>query len=172
MNKKTQNSNQTSNQTTNQTQTQTQSNTYDWMSAPINAQTQKVLDLANAPIQIDPSINGQFGSVANQIRNSYNDPYGAYTGAGVKEKSLRGNLLRVGQEKAKARNQAYFDAGNQKFSQSVSAAALTQPQIVSTGGTSTGNSSGTSSGTTNAVQNQTGGFWAATIPSLIQGAAA
>lgn len=164
MNKKTQDNNQTSNQS----QTQSQTNTYDWVSAPITAETQNVINKANAPAQIDPSINGQFANLGNQIRNSYNDPYGAYTGGGVKEKSLRNNLMRIGSEKAKVRNQAYFDADNQKFSQSVTAATLTQPQREQTGGTSTGNSSGTTSGN----MTQSGGFWGATLPSLIQGASA
>jgi len=149
-------------QSSNQQQQQTTTNTYGWQAPPITAETQAVLNEAKSPARIDPSINGVFGQAANQIKNTYNDPFGGNNVA--REKSLRSNMLKLGTEKAKVQNQSYFDAQNQKFGQKVGAASLTAPQLTQTGGTSTGNMT--------ANTTQQGGFWTAMIPSLVQGAAA
>lgn len=148
----------------NQQQTQSYQSTYNWERPPITPEVQNVIDEANSPAQIDPSIAGIYGNISNQILNSYNDPFGAKTTQAVREKSLRSNLLKVGTERAKAQNQAYWDAKNTGFSRKVTAAGMTAPQLVQTGGSSNANS------TSNMTQS--GGFWSSIIPSLVSGATA
>ena len=143
-------------------QDQTYSTKYDWMTSPTTPEMQKVLTMANEPTQVDPSITGRYGAIENEIKNSYNDPFGSYTTQDVKEKSLRSNLMKLGTEKDKALREGYADAKSTDWLKANTAAAYTAPQLVSTGGTSSGTSS----------TQQSGGFWMSVLPGIIGGAAA
>lgn len=123
---------------------------------------QGAIDMANEPISVNPAIQGHFGNVENQIRNSYNDPFGAASTPAVREKSLRSNLMQLGAEKGKALNEGYFDGRGQKFGEKMTVAGMTAPQLTTTGGTTNGTT----------TQQQTGGFWRDFGTSMLSGAMA
>jgi hypothetical protein len=49
---------------------------YDWKSAPVNAQMQGVIDLANKPVSVDPSTQQRYGEMEEQVDRSMDDPFG------------------------------------------------------------------------------------------------
>jgi len=140
---------------------QTNTASYGWEKSPITPEIQGVIDIANKPVSINPAIQGMYGQLEGEIKNSYNDPFGSYTNQDVKEKSLRSNLHKLAADKGRAMNEGFFDAENQQFGRKVAAAGMTAPQLVQTGSTSTGNQ----------TTQQGGGFWGSVLGSVISGAA-
>ena len=137
-------------------QNQQYSNTYGWMNTPINAQMQNVIDMANQPLQskIDPSIQHRYAAMGEELERSYLDPFGPATSPDVRAKALRAAKLKLGAEADKAKRESFDDRSGEQFMRSVTAASMTAPQLVSTGGSS--------SGTSNTVQS--GNFWANAMP--------
>lgn len=128
------------------TENQQTTNQYGWESAPINEQMQGVIDLANKPIQADPSIQHRYAAMEEDVRRSAADPFGAGTSADVRQKSQLSRILGVQKDRDKAMREGYHQAEDSAFSKRTAAAALTMPQLVNTGGTSTGNQVTTQSG--------------------------
>lgn len=112
---------------------------YDWLSSPVNSQMQGVLDMANKPVQADPSIQHRYASMEEDVRRSTADPFGAGTSADVRQKSQLSRILGVQKDRDKAMREGYHQAEDTSFGRKTAAAALTMPQLVQTGGTSTGN---------------------------------
>lgn len=145
--------------------TKTQSNSsftsqYDWMSAPINAQTQGVIDMANGPVAQDPSTFQRFGEMEEEVRRSTADPFGAQTSPDVRAKSQLSRILTIKRDRDKALREGYAEAENTKFARKTTAAAMTMPQAFQTGGTQ--------SGTQNTQQNP---GWGSTVGTIIGTAA-
>ncbi len=118
------------------------SNQYGWQQAPINAQTQAVIDAANGPTAVDPSVQHRYASMAEDLERSYSDPFGAGTSPDVREKAQRSGKMKLGAERDKAMRESYYEGQGMKFGQKLAAAGLTQPTLVNTGGSSSGSSSG------------------------------
>jgi hypothetical protein len=141
-------------------QTQEYKNSYGWEQSPITPQMQAVLDMSNQATKVDPSIQHRYAAAEEDLNRSYMDPYGAYTTPDVREKALRSQKAKLFTERDKSMREGYADADNQTYARRVGAAAMTAPQMVSTGGSSSGNS----------TTKQEGGFWMAVLPSMMQGA--
>lgn len=137
-------------------------NTYGWQSAPISSEMQGVIDMANQPVAADPSIQHRYASMEEDVRRSTQDPFGAATSPDVRAKSQLSRILTVQRDRDKAMREGELDRQNLQFGRKTAAAALTMPQLVQTGG----NSSGTQNTT------QSGGFWASVVPGVASGAMA
>jgi hypothetical protein len=156
MNKKKSNTTSSSNQTY-------QTN-YGYMTPPITPETQSLIDMSNQPVAADPSIQHRYASMESELDRSYSDPFGAYTTPDVREKSFRSGKLKLLAERDKAMREGELDRQNIMFARKLGVAGFRQPQLVSTGGNSSG------SGTQNTVQQ--GGFWEAVLPGIAGGAGA
>ncbi len=133
------------NPSTKTTSNQAFTSSYDWRSAPVNAQMQDVIDMARRPVSVDPSTFHRYASMEEDVRRSTDDPFGPGTSADVRQKSQLSRILNVRRDRDKAMREGYADAENTSFARKSAAAAMTMPQMVQTGGTS--------SGTQNTVQN-------------------
>jgi|SRR5580765_1835104 len=121
------------------------SSQYAWNTPPINAQTQSVIDAANAPVEADPATIGRYGAMEETVRHQTNDPFGAATSPDVRAKSQLSRILSIQRDRDQAMRADRHDAQASSFARKTAAAALTTPQLTQTGGTS--------SGTQNTTQN-------------------
>jgi hypothetical protein len=117
---------------------QAYTSTYDWKSAPVNAQMQGVIDLANKPVSVDPSTQQRYGEMEEQVDRSIDDPFGPATSPDVRAKARLSRVLTIRRDRDKAMREGYADAENTSFARKSAAAALTMPQLVQSGGTNTG----------------------------------
>ena len=118
-------------------QTQQQNtNTWGYQQAPITPYTQAAINASD--VTEDPSIQNRYASMEDDVRNSYDDPYGAYTSPDVRQKSMLSRLLKLNTERDKALSENRFNTQQQRFGNKVSIAQLTAPSLVQTGGSSSG----------------------------------
>ena len=124
------------------------------MNTPITPEMQAVIDASKEPTAIDPSIGNRYAQMKEQVVRSYDDPFGAATSPDTRHKAQLSRMLTIDQQRDMAMREAYHDASQTGFAKKTAAAALTMPQMVQTGGSS--------SGTQNTVQS--GNFWANAMP--------
>lgn len=140
-------------------------NSYGFMNTPITAEMQSVIDASKEPTQVDPSIGNRYATMKEDVVRSYDDPFGAATSPDTRHKAQLSRMLTLDRDRDKSMREGYHDASQTGFMKKTAAAALTMPQMVQTGGSS--------SGTQNTVQS--GNFWANAMPimtSVAGGAAA
>lgn len=118
-----------------QQQTTQQTNTYGWQSPPAS---QDVDAIRNWHPTIDPSISYRYGQAENAIRDTYDNPLGAYETAQTKGAGLRANIKGLNQEKGQAFREAYAGVNAQELGRLGMLAELTSPRLTQTGGSSTG----------------------------------
>jgi hypothetical protein len=118
-----------------QTQTVQQANTYAWQQTP---STQEIEDFKKWTPQIDPAIGYRYGQAENAIRDTYDNPLGAYETAQTRGAGLRANIKGLNQEKGEAFREAYGGVNAQRMGQLGMLAELTAPRLVQSGGTQTG----------------------------------
>ncbi len=129
-------------------------NTYGFMSAPINAQTQGVIDAANTPAGSDPGLHARYAQAEEDVRRQYQDPMGAYTTPFVRQRAQLEQMQKIRASEDQAKREDYYNQQQQQFGRKLAAAQLTNPTLVNTGGTQTGTSS--TSGSSSGMQTGTG----------------
>lgn len=115
---------------------------------------QGVIDMANAPVGTDPASMGRWAGAEEAVVRSNADPFGPGTSPDVRAKAQLSRILDIKKQRDQAMRGDYHDSQNMKFAQKTTAAAMTMPQMVQTGGSS--------HGTSNTVQGQN--FWATAAP--------
>lgn len=152
-------------QTQNQSQNQSFSgtNTFDFLTPP---DTADIAAQRNFQFQSDPRIGNAFSRNRRNAAESFNNPLGANTTAGLRDATLRASNEDSAQNEAQAYREENYSRQGLDYARLADVAALTQPRMVQTSqsGTSTGTSSGTSVGSGTTTQSQP------LLPGLIQGA--
>lgn len=156
--------------TTQQTQQQQQSsaynntNTYNWMTAPENADVQALRDFK---FTADPRIGYTYGNARNQAANSFNNPIGGNYSPQMRDQILRSTLSDLSQREGQAYSEANQGLQAAQFGQKGLVAGMTAPRLVQTGSSGTG--TGTSSGSGTSVQSTP--IWGDLLMAGVQGAA-
>lgn len=135
---------------------------FDWKGAPINAQTQGVIDMSNKDVGTDPATIGRWAGMEEEVRRSGDDPFGAATSPDVRAKSQLSRILSIRRDRDQAMRSDYHQGQDTMFARKTAAAALTMPQLVQTGGSS--------QGTQNTTQNPGWGQTVGTIAGAAIGA--
>lgn len=86
----------------------------------------------------DPSINYQFANAREGLNNSYANPFGANISPEVQQASLLNANQQLNQAQGQALREDQFNRRNAKTQALGAAAGMAAPQLVQTGGTSTG----------------------------------
>lgn len=113
----------------------------------------------------DPSIPYMAGAARQELENSYNNPLGSYTSPAVHEALDRSAGQRLAMDAATATQASQREADNINYGRRAGEAAALAPQLIQTGGSSSG------SGTMQGTQTQSGGFWSGLLTAAIGGAA-
>jgi hypothetical protein len=124
---------------------QQQTNTYQYLTPPTTPAVTELQGMVQKGS--DPSIPFHFAQQREDLANSYMNPLGAATSPAVRDAANRVAGQRLGMAEQEAIKASNFNANNQAFGQQSTIAGLTSPQLVQTGGTSSG------------TQTQSGGFW-------------
>lgn len=120
-----------------QTQTSNNATTTSWGHiAPPN--TPDLDNLRNRKFQVDPGISAQYSGLRSRLAKSFNSPTGAYYNPQVQEGILRSRNESLGQQEGQAFREGQFDVNKLNYGRDVAVAGMTAPQLVQTGGTSSG----------------------------------
>lgn len=85
--------------------------------------------------QTDPSIPYRYQAARTRLRDSFNNPIGAYTTADVREKTERAGDMELTQQEGEASQESNFANQALEAGRLSDLAGLTAPRIVQTGGT-------------------------------------
>lgn len=118
--------------------------------------------------QADPSQPYVFARAHENLHNSHENPYGAYTTPAIREAALRTGDMNLTQMQGQQSAQENAQLNNMQANQKAALADLTKPQTVQTGGTYSGTSSGSGTGTSQ----QSGGMGQFILGNAIEGATA
>lgn len=114
------------------TTTQTQANTY---SQVVPQNTPDIDAFRKWEPQVDPGIGYQYARARDDLKDTYDNPLGAYTTPAVKEAALRSGLKDLNQQEGQAFRAGEYDVNAQKLGQLGGVAELTAPRIVQSGST-------------------------------------
>lgn len=114
--------------------------TYGYMNSPITPEMQAVIDSSKEKLQarVDPSIFQRYAQMKDDVVRSYADPFGAATSPDARAKAQRSQMFRIDSARDKALRESYDDRSGEQFARQMAAASLTAPQLVQTGGSSSG----------------------------------
>lgn len=118
----------------NKTKSQT-TNTYGYQPG---AQSADIDALRGMKATVDPSIPYFFAQRRKDLEGSYNNPYGASTTPAVRDNAMRAASRGLDQAQGQAMSEAQYNADNSNFQRQGVIAGMTAPQLVQTGGSSTG----------------------------------
>jgi hypothetical protein len=129
-----------SSQKTNSISTGATTATYGYQTPPT---TPAVTKLAGAKFEVDPGLHAQYGKLRSKLKSGFNNPLGANYSPEVRDAIIRSGEERLGRDEAEAYRGGQYDANRLGYSRDVTVAGMSQPQLVQTGGTTSGTSSGT-----------------------------
>lgn len=95
-------------------------------------------DLRHQTFQVDPGLAAQYAQSRANLKSGFASPTGAYYSPQVKEAMIRSGEERLGQQEAQAFRGGQYDVNKLNYGRNLAVAEMMKPQIVSTGGTSSG----------------------------------
>lgn len=118
------------------------------------AQSADIDAARNFQFSHDPRVPYAFARAYERSKETFANPLGANSTAGLRDATLRATSEDLGQQEG----QAYAEEGRSlqglEFAKLMDIASMTQPRFVQTGSTGTSSGSGTSSGTSTGQQSQ------------------
>lgn len=130
---------------TTQQQQQTQANTYEYKQAPTTPELQDVKTAAQRMKDtFTPIVKGQYAGARQDLDDSFLNPAGAYTTPAMRDAALQAGHENLHQQESTALIGAEGAENDADYQRKLQLAQMTNPQLVQTGGSSTGAISGTS----------------------------
>ena len=142
-----------------QNQAYNNTNTYDWMTPPDTADIEA---MRGFQFTADPRVPFTYAKARQNIGETYANPLGAYSTAGLRDAQTRASYEDLAQQEGQALREENYSRQGLEYAKRADVASMTQPRLTQTGGS--GTSSGTAQG--NTVQQNS------LLPSVVQGASA
>lgn len=118
-------------------------NTYEYMAPPV---TQELTTAKNVSQdlrgQINPRIRSNFAGMRQDVEEQFVNPMGQYTTQAVRDATVKAGKQSLAQQENQALNEADFMSNATDFERQMAMAAITTPNLVQTGGTTTSTESG------------------------------
>lgn len=106
-----------------------QSNQVAWSPPPRTQATTNLQSMVDTPTDYATSIRSQYARAERDLDRSYNNPFGAYSTADVREKSKRAQKFDLQQNLGADLGNAAQQSGADKFNRQATVAQLTQPRM-------------------------------------------
>lgn len=92
--------------------------------------TQDITKAREDTYKVDPGVAAAFGQARNEIKESFDNPFGGYATDALRQSEERTRLGGLGQQQAVALQSASNDAHAANINKDLQLAALTKPQLV------------------------------------------
>lgn len=109
--------------------------TYGYQTPPTTPALEK---LSAAKFEVDPGLHAQYSTLRNRLKAGFNNPLGADYSPEVRDAIMRSGEENLGRDEANANRSGQFDVNRLNYSRDATVAGMSAPQLVQTGGTSTG----------------------------------
>lgn len=109
--------------------------TYGYQAPPSTPALDK---LSAAKFEVDPGLHAQYSTLRNRLKSGFNNPLGPDYSPEVRDAIIRSGDERLGEEEANAYRGGQFDVNKLNYSRDATVAGMSAPQLVQTGGTSSG----------------------------------